>query len=67
MFFRPAKNLLSAVSMVTIHRVNYQNYVMSNALALLEKECEKFCAVPRFPPQKVSYITILRGTVSTET
>ncbi|KAF9794165.1 hypothetical protein SFRURICE_009542 [Spodoptera frugiperda] len=34
----------------------YQNFVLSNALAQIEKECEKYCAVPRFPPRKVTVV-----------
>ncbi|CAH0702575.1 unnamed protein product [Spodoptera exigua] len=34
----------------------YKNFVLSDALAQIEKECEKFCPVPRFPPQKVTVV-----------
>ncbi|CAH0581133.1 unnamed protein product [Chrysodeixis includens] len=34
----------------------YQNFVMSKALAQIEKECERFCPVPKVPPQKVAVI-----------
>ncbi|XP_064072107.1 malate dehydrogenase-like isoform X1 [Vanessa tameamea] len=37
-------------------RATYQNYVMSDVLAQMERECEKFCPVPRFPPRKVTVV-----------
>lgn len=36
-----------------VPKAKYQNYVMSDVLAQIERECEKFCPVPRFPPRKV--------------
>lgn len=39
---------------VLVPRAGYKNFVMSEALAQIEKDCERFCPVPRFPPQKVS-------------
>ncbi|CAH0714170.1 unnamed protein product, partial [Brenthis ino] len=39
-----------------ISKATYQNYVMSDVLAQIERECEKFCPVPRFPPRKVTVI-----------
>ncbi|XP_075974854.1 malate dehydrogenase-like [Anticarsia gemmatalis] len=37
-------------------RVYYQNFVMNDTLAQLERECERYCPVPRFPPQKVTVL-----------
>ncbi|XP_072938578.1 carotenoid isomerooxygenase-like [Epargyreus clarus] len=34
----------------------YQNFVMSEELARIERECNRFCPVPRFPPHKVAVI-----------
>ncbi|CAH1646805.1 unnamed protein product [Spodoptera littoralis] len=34
----------------------YKNFVLSDALAQIERECEKFCPVPRFPPRKVTVV-----------
>lgn len=43
---------------IAMQRAGYQNFVMSDALAQLERECERYCRVPRFPPQKVSDFNI---------
>ncbi|KAJ8730956.1 hypothetical protein PYW08_002369 [Mythimna loreyi] len=34
----------------------YQNFVMNDTLAQLERECERYCPVPRFPLQKVTVV-----------
>ncbi|XP_004926803.3 malate dehydrogenase [Bombyx mori] len=41
---------------VLVPRAGYKNFVMSEALAQIEKDCERFCPVPRFPPQKVAIV-----------
>ncbi|PZC85086.1 hypothetical protein B5X24_HaOG202850 [Helicoverpa armigera] len=37
-------------------RRGYQNFVLSDTLKKIEMECERFCPVPRFPPQKVTVV-----------
>ncbi|KAJ0175417.1 hypothetical protein K1T71_008576 [Dendrolimus kikuchii] len=44
------------IQYITTTKRSYQNFVMSDTLAQLEKECEKFCSVPRFPPRKVTVV-----------
>ncbi|CAH2108019.1 unnamed protein product [Euphydryas editha] len=39
-----------------VSKASFQNYVMSDVLAQIERECEKFCPVPRFPPRKVTVV-----------
>ncbi|CAH2076127.1 unnamed protein product, partial [Iphiclides podalirius] len=39
-----------------MQNATYQNYVMSDVLEQIEKDCERYCAVPRIPPQKVTII-----------
>ncbi|XP_045494751.1 malate dehydrogenase-like [Colias croceus] len=53
--FRALK-ILKPHNLLTIHKANWQNFVMSDVLANLEKECERYCAKPRFPPRKVAVI-----------
>ncbi|CAK1549424.1 unnamed protein product [Leptosia nina] len=37
-------------------KANWHNSVMSDALACVERQCERYCAVPRFPPRKVTVV-----------
>lgn len=49
------RRILSSVSPMVAHSAKYKNFVMSDALAHLESQCERYCLKPRFPPQKVCY------------
>lgn len=59
MFRKACRRVLSLSSALIQPRATYQNFVMSDALAQIERDCERFCPVPRFPPQKVSWYLIL--------
>ncbi|KAM3959600.1 malate dehydrogenase-like [Aphomia sociella] len=50
------KRILSASTIITVSKAGYQNFVMSETLAQIERECEKYCPVPRFPPRKVTVV-----------
>ncbi|XP_061380400.1 malate dehydrogenase-like [Danaus plexippus] len=54
--FRQMTLLLRSNNVSSQTIAKYQNYVMSEALAHLERECEKYCPVPRFPPKKVTVV-----------
>ncbi|XP_059049615.1 malate dehydrogenase-like [Achroia grisella] len=56
MFRNLYKRILSVPRSLSVLRAGYQNFVMSQALAQIERECEQFCPVPRFPPQKVTVV-----------
>ncbi|KAG6445676.1 malate dehydrogenase [Manduca sexta] len=56
MFRGVCNRLVSLGSAVVEQKARYQNFVMSEALAQIERECEKFCPVPRFPPRKVAVV-----------
>ncbi|XP_045532671.1 malate dehydrogenase-like isoform X2 [Pieris brassicae] len=48
--------LLNSQAPVIICKANWQNFVKSDALALIEKQCEMYCPKPRFPPRKVAVV-----------
>ncbi|XP_052754730.1 malate dehydrogenase-like [Galleria mellonella] len=56
MFRSLYKRILSVSTSFAVPRARYQNFVMSEALTQIERECERFCPVPRFPPRKVTVI-----------
>lgn len=63
---RQARRILSASSSLIQPRARYQNYVFSDALSQIERECEQYCPVPRFPPQKVNCTYIIEFLTSDE-
>ncbi|CAF4846651.1 unnamed protein product [Pieris macdunnoughi] len=48
--------LLKSQPPFIICKANWQNFVKSNALAVIEKQCEMYCPKPRFPPRKVAVV-----------
>ncbi|XP_068632687.1 malate dehydrogenase-like [Battus philenor] len=55
MFHKICKRLVLS-NWTIVPKVKYQNFVISDVLSQMERACEKFCAVPRVPPHKVSII-----------
>ncbi|XP_060803711.1 malate dehydrogenase [Amyelois transitella] len=53
--FRPICQRVTR-SLLVVPKASYQNFVMSDVLAQMERECELYCPTPRFPPQKVTVI-----------
>ncbi|XP_050673945.1 malate dehydrogenase-like isoform X2 [Leptidea sinapis] len=49
-------NILQPCRAAVIQSVGHKNNVMSEVLATLEKQCDKFCFIPRIPPRKVAVI-----------
>lgn len=60
MFHRSFKKLTPQNWMV-VPKAKFRNYVMSDVLAQIEKDCDRCCPVPRVPPRKVCvHFTVMK-------
>ncbi|XP_028172079.1 malate dehydrogenase, mitochondrial-like [Ostrinia furnacalis] len=54
--YRHLKSFLVGFNPSLVAVAKYQNFVTTNAMDQIDRMCERYCPVPRFPPQKVAVI-----------